>query len=271
MAENNNQGGRTATSTQIRNMYSDGISYLNMKFFNTNMSFQFAPFVSKDATGRSTYDQQKSLMTTANFEAAFAIYKAANDIIQGGEGAKGSLLNVPCAQGASLTLERKIGQNGQMETWFIITKNNASVPFKFNTHQIQVKENEQMVTKVIESGLGALVKTLDGYLTGINADRHLDKLTEDFIKSKEGQPAAGGNSFQTGSGYQPKSWQNNNQGGGGYKKPWQNNNNQGGGGGYKKPWQNNNQQQAQPQQPQQNSWESKAPAQQDMSTYQIQG
>lgn len=267
MAENNNQG-RTSTSTQIRNMYSEGISYMNIKFFNTNISFQFAPFVSKDATGRSTYDQQKALMTTANFDGAFALFKTASDIINGKEAAQGALLNVPCGSGAAIILERKMGQSGQMETYIIISKNNANIPFRFNTHQIQIKENGQMVTKVIESGLGTFVKTLEGYLTGINADRHLDKLTDDFIKSKEGQPAAGGNggnsnSFQTGSGYQ-KPWQNN----GGYqKKPWQGNNN----GGYKKPWQNNNNNGGGQPPQQQNSWESKQPNQQNMSTYQIPG
>ena len=99
-------------------------------------------------------------------------------------------------------------------------------------------------------------------MTGINADRHLNKLTDDYAKSKEGQPQQGGNnSFQTGSGYQQKPWQNN----GGYKKPWNNN-----GGGYKKPWQNNNNQGG-GQPPHQASWESKQPNQQNMSTYQIQG
>ena len=258
---------RTNTSTQIRNMYSEGMSYLNIKFYNTNLSFQFCPFVSKDATGRSTYDMQKGQMTTANFDAAFALFKMASDIINGGPAANGGLLNVPCGNGAALILERKMGQTGQMETYLVISKNNVTIPFRFNTHQMQVKENGQMVTKTIESGLGAFLKTLDGYLTGINADRHLNKLTDDFAKSKEGQgaaPTTGGNNFQTGSGYQ-KPWQGNNNGGGYQKKPWQGNNN---GGGYKKPWQNNNNGAGQPQQ---NSWESKQPNQQNMSTYQIQG
>lgn len=261
MADNNQ--GRTSTSTQIRNMYSDGMAYLNIKFFNTNISFQFAPFISKDATGRSSYDQQKSLMTTANFDGAFALYKMALDIVNGGTAAQGGLLSVPCAGGAALILERKMGQNGQMETYLVISKNNTSIPFRFSTHQMQVSENGQMITKTIESGLGAFLKTLDGYLTGINAERHLNKLTDDFAKSKEGQQPAG-NTFQTGSGYQQKPWQNN---GGGFKKPWQGNNN----GGYKKPWQGNNNNNNGGQQPPQNSWESKQPNQQNMSTYQIQG
>ena len=260
MAENNQ--GKVNTNTQVRNMYSDGLSYLNMKFYGVNFSLQLVPFVSKDANGRSIYDRTKGVMTTIDYDAAYSIFKAANDIIQGKEAAQGLTLNIPCAAGAVVSLERKPGQSGQMETFFSISKNNITIPFKFNTHSYQVKENGQMVTKVIESGLGTLAKTLDGYLSGINADRHLDKLTEDYVKSKEGQGGAGG--FQTGSGYQPKPWQNN--GGGGYqKKPWQGNN-----GGYqKKPWQNNNNNSQGHTQPN-NSWESKQPNQQAMSSYQIQ-
>lgn len=247
MADIQNQNGRTSTSTQIRNFYSEGISYLNIKFFNTNLSFQFTPFVSKDATGRSTYDQQKSLMTTVNFDGAFALYNVANDIIQG-KTIQEVLLTIPCAGGATLVIDRKLGQNGQMETYFVISKNNNSIPFKFNTSQVQIKENGQMITKTIETGLGAFVKTIDGYLVGINADRHLDKLTEDFIKSKEGQ---GGNTFQTGTGYSNR---NNNQGG--FKKSWNNN---------RKPYNNNYNNNS----PQQNTWETK-PNQQNMSSYNIQ-
>jgi hypothetical protein len=70
-----------------------------------------------------------------------------------------------------------------METVLTLNKGNASIPFKFSTQQVQVKENGQYVTKQIESQLGAFGKILEGYLTGINADRHLDKLTDDYVKA----------------------------------------------------------------------------------------
>ena len=153
MAENNYQS-RMSTSTQIRNMYSEGLSYMNIKFFLTNLSFQLAPFTSKDATGRSNYDQKQGIMTTVNFDGAFALYQTANDIVQGKDAAKGANLSIQCAGGVVITLERKLGQNGQMETMFSITKNNTTIPFRFNTHQVQINENGQMVTKTIEVGLG---------------------------------------------------------------------------------------------------------------------
>lgn len=173
------------TGTHIRNFYADGFSYMMMSFFKTNLSFRFAPFISKDATGRSSYDEKKALMTTTNYEGAAALYIVANKIIAGEKESDGMILTIPCAGGASLTLERKLGQNGQLDTWFVISKNNAVIPFKFITHQVQVKENGQMVTKIIQAGLGAFAKTIEGYLTGINASRHLNKLPDDFDEMQQ--------------------------------------------------------------------------------------
>lgn len=173
---------QTNTSTQIRNMYSDGLSCLNIKFYNTNLSFQFYPFNGKDQNGKSRYDMKNGQQTTVNFEGAFALYSVAKDIID--NKVQQTSISIPC-NGASLILERKLGMNGALETVFSINKNNTTIPFKFNTIQQQVNTNGQSQTNNIEVGLGAFLKTIDGYLTGINADRHLDKLTEDFVKSQE--------------------------------------------------------------------------------------
>lgn len=241
----NNQN-RTSTSTQIRNMYSDGVSYMNIKFFNTNLSLSLYPFVSKDQVGRSNYDMKNGIQTTVNFEGAYALADAARSILDG----KVTELrqSVPCLAGASILLERKVNQNGKMDTIFSITKNNVTIPFVFQTMERQVVENGQTVTKVIETGLGAFMKTIDGYLTGINADRHLDKLTDDFAKIQ--QDKQGGQQQQ--GGYN-NNYRNNN-----YRKPYNNN-----GGGYKKPYnggyQNN-----------QGGWNNNPPKQQDMSSYNIQ-
>jgi hypothetical protein len=42
-----------------------------------------------------------------------------------------------------------------------------------------------MVTKVIQSGLGAFVKTVEGYLTGIGTDLHLSKLLDGLENSQD--------------------------------------------------------------------------------------
>lgn len=206
------QNDRTQTSTQIRNFYSEGMSYLNIKFYNTNLSFQFYPFTGKDQNGRSTYDTKHGETTTVNFEGAYTLWQAAKDIIDGK--VKETNLPIPCASGASLTLERRLGADGQYETIFSISKNNRTIPFKFNVMQQQVKENNQVITKIIESGLGAVMKTIEGYLTGINSDRHLDKLTDDFAKIQENRN--NGNNYNGQNSY--KKPVNNN-----YRKNYNNN------------------------------------------------
>ena len=195
----------------------------------------------------SKYDMKNGQSTTVNFEGASALHQLADDIISGKTNECN--LPIPCAAGASLNLERKMAQDGTMETIFSITKNNVTIPFKFSTIKYQTKENGQIVTKTIEAGLVAFSKTIDGYLTGINADRHLDKLTDDFVKSQQNNQ--GSNNQQ--SGYNNYNRGNN---GGGYKK-------YNGGNNYRKQYNGgnngfNNQQGG--------NW----PKQQDMSSYNIQ-
>ena len=110
----------------------------------------------------------------------------------------------------------------------------------------QVKENGQFVSKIIECGLKSFKGILDGYLSGINADRHLDKLTDDFIKAQEGQNNNSGNNNNNNGNY--NNYRKNYNG---YKKPYNNNRNYNNNGG------NNNG----------NNWN--PPKQQDLSSYQI--
>lgn len=244
---------RTQTNTQIRNFYSDGYSYLNTRFFNTNLSFSFSPFLNKDANGRPNYDTSKSISTSVNFEGAFALYDMAQKLIA--NPSMTASVQVPC-NGATLTLERR--NANPSEVFFSINKNNENIQFKFASYPV----NNANGVSVVEAGLGAFMKTVEGYLTGINADRHLDKLTEDYAKLKEGQSGQQGGP-QRGNfpqnNYQRNNWNggNNNyrknNGGGNFQRRnnnWNNNNNQN---------RNNNQQ----------SWETK-PNTQNISTYQIQ-
>lgn len=236
MANNNNQQ-RTMTSTQIRNMYSE-MSYLNIKFYNTNLSFSFSPFQQRDQNGRNVYDLKNNQLTTVNFEGAYALYQCCQQIID--KKIQECHLEIPCSGNATLFLDRKPGQNGQMETTFSISKNNVMIPFRFQTITQQVTINGQIMTEVIETGLGVFMKTIEGYLTGINADRHLDKLTDEFAKTQGGFPQ----------GQQQNGFRQN---GGGFRKPFP----QQGGQYPRKPYQ--------PQQGQQPQWG----RQQDMSSYEI--
>lgn len=199
-----NENARTNTSTQIRNLYSEGFSYLNVSFFNINLSFKFHKYLSKDNMGKNIYDLKNGLNTTVNYEGAAALFAISKDILD--NKIQECTLPIPCAS-AELLFERKPGPNG-METWFSITKNGVTVPFKFNTMIVKVKENGQERDKIVETGLIVFNAIVDAYLDGINADRHLDKLTEDYAKLMES------NNGQNG-------YRNN----GNYKKPYNGNNN----------------------------------------------
>lgn len=94
-------------------------------------------------------------------------------------------LVLPCGNNVALILECKPDQDNQMSTYLLISKNNRMIPLRFGTIQYRVKEHGQMVTKVIQSGLGGFVKTLEAYLTGIGANLHLNKLSEEEHENQE--------------------------------------------------------------------------------------
>lgn len=253
MADNN----RTNTTTQIRNMYSDGMSYLNIKFFNTNLSFSFYPFMSKSNTGLSSYDMKNGLSTTVNFEGAFALYQVSKEIIEGK--IKDIDMTIPCAAGANLTLQCKVN-NGQTDVTFTISKNNTTIPFKFPVMMQNIRnEHGQMEVKCIYSGLGAFMKTVEGYLNGINADRHLDKLTDDYVKSIQNntnqQPQQPPNNQQNFNNRNNNGNYRGNNNYNNYKKPYNN---------YKKPYNGNNNNFPNPPQ---NGWQ--PPQSQDFNSYEI--
>jgi hypothetical protein len=194
-----------AVNTIVRYFYSPGFSRITVRLFNTSMSFFFNPCISQKTDGFCMYNEKNGLVTTVDYVNAAALYIAADDIIHDKDIAIGRKLTIKCAAGASLVLDRKPGQDGHMESFFTIYKNNYSIPFKFNTCPIQVEENGLMVTKLIESGLGAFSLTILGYLTGINADYHLSKLGDDLERLQDemhrNDTNAGNNSYRDNARY----------------------------------------------------------------------
>lgn len=85
----------------------------------------------------------------------------------------------PYSNNATLIFENKLDQDNQMGAYLLINKNNGTMNFRFGTMQYRVRENGQVITTVIQSGLGAFVKTLEAYLTRIGTDLHLNKLSEE--------------------------------------------------------------------------------------------
>lgn len=245
----NNQ--RTNTSTQIRNFYSEGLAYMNVSFYNTNLSIKMQPFKGKDQLGRNSFDSSKAIITTIDFDSAYLLWSTIKDI-EDGKDITGTI-PIPCGPDATLEFERKPGPNGFMESFLNISKNNITISFKFRTIIANVNVNGQPMQKVIEVGLGSFSKTINGYLEGINADRHLDKLTDDYIRTQQPQN------------------QNNGGGNNNYQKPYNNGNNNGGyrNNSYRRNYNNNNRNYNNNQGGNNNWNNNNSPKQQDMSSYTI--
>ena len=164
----------------IRTLYSVGLSSIMISFFNTNLTLSFAPYIGKNHIGLDQYDFKKSLRTSINYEMATFLYLVAKSVIADQYAEQQISAVLQCNNHTTLIFEHKPDQYNQMDSYLTINKNNETISFKFKTHIYRVKENGQMITKIIQSGLGALAKTLDGYLTGINADGHLNKIADDL-------------------------------------------------------------------------------------------
>lgn len=200
------------TTTLIRTIYSDQLSYIVVKFCNTSISFQFVPFVRKDETGKNVYDAQRAQTTTLNWDSAYALMKFGQDIINNSVTEGNIQIN---GNNSLITLEHKIDpMTNQPLTTISLSKNNSVIPFKFVNQQVSVKNSTtgQFQTSFIPAGLGAFTKMIEGYLTGINAERHLNKLTDDYVKSLEqDQPKQQFSSPQNAQQkFQPKKWTPNN-------------------------------------------------------------
>jgi hypothetical protein len=168
-------------NTHIRNLYSEGFSALRISYFKTNLVFSFIPYTGKDYRGLSQYSTTKFLSTSVNYDAASFFYLIAKQIIEGE--ATQMWAELPCLNNAALIFEHKPDENNQMATYLVINKNNEMIPFRFATHEYKIVENGQMTNKLVQTGLGVFVSILDGYLTGIGADLHLSKLSEEELNN----------------------------------------------------------------------------------------
>lgn len=168
-----------SANTYIRTLYAEGFSSLMISFYKTNLTFGFSPYSGKDNRGLCQYNNKIFLSTSVNYESSSFLYSVAISILNGNENQVESVL--ACNNNSTLVFEYKPDPNNQMNAYLTINKNNMTIPFKFSTNQYKVNENGQMVTKVIQSGLGVFAKTLEAYLMGIGADLHLSKLTEEEL------------------------------------------------------------------------------------------
>jgi len=167
-----------------------------MSFYNVNLSLRFCRWIGSDNTGRSQYDTKNALMTSANYDTASALYQLAMSIIYDINPEQEIKAVLPCNNNTNLIFEFKPDQNNQMTAYLTIEKNNQTITFKFQTHSYKIKKDGQIVTIVIQSGLGVFAKTIDGYLTGVGADRHLNKMpdvSDEFQGENQQSPYSTGN------------------------------------------------------------------------------
>ena len=175
---------KKAVGTYIRTLYSKGFSSLMMSFYNTNLSFCFARYTGDNNAGLSQYDKKNLVTTTINYEGASLLHLLTMSILNDMNSEKEIKAMVSC-NNAALIFEYSPDQNNQMGAYLTIDKNQQSITFRFPTHTYQIKTDGQMVTKVIQSGLGVFVRTIEGYLAGVGADRHWNKLPDIFGESQD--------------------------------------------------------------------------------------
>jgi hypothetical protein len=174
-----------SADTFLRNFYEPGHSSITVGYLNWNLSLGFYQYSGKsNIDGFDRYDFRNGITTAVNCDDASYLYRVAMFILNDINSEKEIRAVLEC-NNAALIFEYKPDQNNQMASSLTIEKNNQSISFKFKTHPVQVRENGQMLTKVVQSGLVAFAKTIEGYLTGIGTDLHLSKLPDDFALSQE--------------------------------------------------------------------------------------
>lgn len=221
---------RTSTQTHIRTIYSD-LSYITIKFFNNALSLNFVPAVGKDSNGFNQYQKSQNptqgigVTTTINYETAAALLGIINNkIMPAIINNQDISITIQLANQTELTIERKNDEIGHKRTFLNIKKDNNVIPYKFGQQKLTITENGNMRQEYNESGLAHFVSIIKGYLEGINAERHLNKLTDDYASLQQ-------NSNNKQNNYQNRKQYNNNPNRQNYNNqsndndlPWETNN-----------------------------------------------
>jgi len=156
----------------IRNLYSHDYSFITLSFYKTNLSVRFTPWINQNQIGRSQYDAKKFIVTTISDESAASLYYLTKKITEGELNNPVQYL-IECNNQTTLVFE----YDAEKAT-FSIEKVREKIVFEFAVHQYQMKEEGQIVTKTIQSGLLAFSEVLQAYLTAVGADRQHEQQQE---------------------------------------------------------------------------------------------
>jgi hypothetical protein len=170
-----NKDNNAPTNSQIRIIYAPGYSYLVMSYFRRNLVLNFVPWLSKNHLGKDEYSKEVFLSTSIYHDSAAFFYLQASRILDGKDSGEPIEVVLPCNNDTTLTFEYRPDENNQMSTYLTINKNNQTIPFRFPTTEYQEKVDGQMVTTVMQTGLGIFSLILGCYITGSAADLYLNQ------------------------------------------------------------------------------------------------
>jgi hypothetical protein len=125
------------------------------------------------------YDFKNGIGTLVNTEGATFLLLAARTILLDKKAEKGMRAVLQYNE-TTLILECKPEENNQMAAYLTIEKNDESISFKFKTTPVQVQENGQTITEIIESSLEAFAKALEEYLARIEAELSPSKVPDNL-------------------------------------------------------------------------------------------
>lgn len=220
------------TTTQIRTLFCD-TSYLNLKFYNNRLALTICRKIGIDQNGKPMWDNGPT--TTVTYEKAVQLIEACKLATQDPwKPREVTAQETHNEVATNLSVIDSKGPKGFVAT-LTISKNNEVYSFTFESMNVKVKNDTtgQMTDLQIQTQLITFKRILESYVDGINSDRHLDKLTDDYVKANgdNQRPQQGQQQYQN----QRNNWGRNNNNGG--NRRWNNNrNNYGGGnnnGGYR--------------------------------------
>ena len=166
-------------NTYIKCLYSSGFSYIMMSYYRTNLVFTFRPYSGKNYNGLDQYDKNIFLSTSIDYDASATLYALSTAIISVKDAEKKVTAVLTCSNNTTLTFEYMPDQNNQWYAYLTINKNNQTIPFRFKTYTYQVQIDGQLVTRVIQSGLGIFAEVLKSYFSATGINNHLNKFTDE--------------------------------------------------------------------------------------------
>jgi hypothetical protein len=176
--------GKRILGTVIRSFFAPGYSTIMLSYYRGKLSLDFYPYTGKDDKGLDHYDYGSDITTTLNYETASGLYQAAMYIITDRYMEEEVKAVFKCKK-AVITFECKSDPETRLAAYLTVEENDQSIPFRFKTHLAQVEENGHIHTRVMQSGLIAFTKAIEGYLISMGYDPDLSQLPDNVENSPD--------------------------------------------------------------------------------------